>query len=57
MVAEIHLDERKVALSCDFLDTLEAGEVAIGKVVGYYYVVSGLDQLDGYVASYVACTA
>ena len=49
-IAEVHLHERDVFPSGDFLHAFKAGHVAVGHVVRHHYVVSRLDELHCHVA-------
>ena len=50
-ITEIHLDERYVILARDLLYSFEAGEIAVGHVVGNDDVVAGLYQFNGDMAA------
>ena len=56
-IAEIHLYERDILLSGDLLDTLVAGLIAVGHIIGHDHIVAGLDKFHGDVASDKSGTA
>ena len=49
-VAEVHLHQRDVVPPGDLLHPLEAGEVAVGEIIGDHHIVARLDQFHGDVA-------
>ena len=56
-VAEIHFHERDILASGDLLDALEAGQVAVGHIVGHDYVIARIDKLYTYVAADISGSA
>ena len=56
-IAEIHLHERNILHSGDLLDSLVAGLIAVGHIIGHDHIVAGLDKFHGDVASDKSGTA
>ena len=49
-IAEIHLHQRNVVPAGNHLHAVEAGEVAVGEIIGDHHIVACLNQFHGDVA-------
>ncbi len=54
IIAAVDTFKRDIILSCDFLDPLKAGHIAIGHIVRDKDIIPGIDKLNSDVAADIA---